>query len=1748
VQQAQRFLAQRGFRPGHARGGPHRPAIVVQARPDSAATAPWQPIGPTAVISQNYGLVSGRVSALALDPSDTTGNSLYAGTTGGGVWFSQNAGAGGSSAVVFTPLTDTLTALSGATNASISVGALTVQPGATGVLLAGTGDPNDALDSYYGAGILRSTDGGNTWSLITETADAVQSFSFVGEGFAGFAWSTVNPELVVAAVSQALEGTLVNAGQAGTSYEGLYYSTDSGATWHLSTITDGAGMDVQGPNDAFTAPDGNAATSVVWNPIRRLFIAAVRYHGYYQSANGVTWTRLAAQPGSGLSTTLCPTNSAALGSTSCPIFRGTLAVNPQTGDTFAWTVDDNSQDQGIFQDRCELDGGVCGNPTLNFTQKWNTTALETSDLQGPATIANGDYDLALAAVPSTQDTLLFAGDNDLWKCSLAAGCAWRNTTNVNTCMSAQVAGYQHALTWNTADPLEIFLGNDSGLWRSTDAIGETGAACASTDSSHFQNLNGGLGSLAEVTSFAQASTFTMMAGLGVNGTAGVKSDGQVSHWPQILGGEGGPAVIDYGKTSNWYVNNAPGVSIHLCSQATGCTPSAFGVSPFINNADVDNDGLAMGNPAPFLVDPFDRTQLLIATCRVWRGPASGVGWSTGNALSPILDGNASNVSCNGDSLIRSIAALAASATTEVIYAGMFGSLDGGSTLPGHIFSAVVTPGSGASPVWHDLTSNPVTNSTTGMNSFGFDISSIFIDPHDTTGKTVYITVEGFFTGTEPVETVYGSLDGGAHWQDLTSNLLPAPANSIVVDPQDPNTVYVATDIGVFSTRQISSCATPASNCWTQFGSALPESPVVQLSATGVAGATSVLTAATYGRGLWHVPLWTASVPLTTATVKPTSLTFVSQKEGTTSNTQTVTLSNTGSAALNATISVTGDFSETDNCQTAAIAAGSACSIQVEFTPTATGTRTGLMTIVANVSGGQLTVSLSGTGTAAAPFSVAPSTIDFGQVATGSTSSTLPVSVSNAGGSSISISSTGITGPFQIASNTCGNSVPAQTACQIAIDFAPTQTGSASGTLTLKDAAGTQTVDLSGTGANGPTDTLSTKSLTLPNTVEGQQSAPVNIVLTGLAIRLTGNFGLQSSTCGTTLAGGASCTLFVVFSPTATGDRAGTLTASSTTTGVGPAVIVLDGQGVPPGYLMVAPSSLAFPDAPVGGASSPLNVTLSDPGIAAVSGLQAQTTGDFSATLCATTLPSQGRCTIKVVFSPTSPGARSGQLTVTTTSPGATPAVVALAGTGTLPPSLTLSSSTLTFPATPQGQTSAAQTIVVGNPSAVELETPHATVTGDFHIASNGCTGPLLSQGSCNVALDFTPTAAGGRSGTLTVTSATALVKPVTATLSGVGLVPAAIGVSPLSLDFPVVLAGQASAAKTVTITNTGDSPMDAPSLTLTPQFGVTANTCLATLAAGASCTAGIVFEPIQQGPVTGGLTITSPSVSTPAGVALSGTGGAPPGIVVKPAVINFPTTGVGLASSPQQVTVSNTGTVTALTGLTFRIGSGFRLVNNACASVLAPMQSCTTGIEFAPAAPGTAQSTLAVSAATAPGAAVTLMGTGFDFTVTPSGATSITVASGETASYALSIAVLGGGQGVFTFQCGALPANTLCQFNPPQETVTSNATGFVTVQFATGQTVSSLVRASGAWRILPIACGILLLPLALRRRRRPLLLALLLALAVAGVSSCISASGGGKSPSNPSSPGSTPPNTYLVPITVLANGVQHQVTFTLTVD
>ena len=1633
------------------------PGIQGQATP----TPTWKPLGPTAVQTSSFGLVTGRISAIALDPADTTGNHVYVGTTGGGVWEAENAAVSTPSLIAFTPLTETLEALGGAPDASISIGALTVQPGGTGVILAGTGDPNDALDSYYGAGILRSGDGGNTWTLVQETSDLEQGLgaadvSFVGEGVAGFAWSTVNPQVVVAAVSQAYEGTLVNATELGTSCQGLYYSADGGLTWHLATISDGTGNDVQGPKDLFPSPDGNAATAVVWNPVRQLFVAAVRYHGYYQSADGVTWTRMAAQPGSGLSAVNCPTNPGGIGSIDCPIFRGALAVNPQSGDTFAWTTDIYDQDQGLWQDSCAINlSGACGNQTISFGRQWSTTALETNSTSGSATILNGDYNLVLAAVPNQQDTTLLAGANDLWKCSLAMGCAWRNTTNTNTCMSAQVGEFQHALAWNAADSQEVFVGNDSGLWRSTDQIGESGQACSASDSTHFQNLNGSLGSLAEVTDMAEAggTPYTMMAALGVNGTAGVTgTTGPTTDWPQILSGDGGAVAIDPTNNSNWYVNNEPGVSIHLCSQSPGCTPADFNAGPSVTDADVGGDGYTMTTPAPFLVDPLDASQLLVGTCRLWRGPASGAGWGASNAVSPVLDSGATGVSCNGDTLIRTMAATVLGGGSEVVYVGMYGALDGGVNLAGHVLSAVIDPSSSTMPVWQDLTLNPVVNAVQSLNHFGMDISSIFIDPHDPTGKTVYVTVEGMSSQAEPVRVIYRSTDGGAHWYDLTANLPAAPANSVAVDPQSASTVYVATDVGVYLTTEVSACATITSNCWSAFGTGLPSTPAVGLMVPAATAADQVLVAATYGRGIWQTPLWTSGVNLTAASVDPVSLAFGNQVFGTTSGAQTVTLNNTGSVALTPTgITMSGDFNETDNCQSKTIAAGGSCAIQVTFTPTATGSRVGGMTVSANVYGGQLTVDLSGTGTPAGNVTLSPSSVDFGQVETGVTSTPLQVVAGNAGNAAIPISGVAITGPFIISSNSCGTtSLAAQTDCQLMIEFAPTQAGAAAGTLTLTDGAGVQTVALSGVGAAPPTDGLNPSSVSFPGTAVGQLSAAQNVQLTN-----TGDLPLES---------------------------------------------------------IAVSASAGF-----------------------------QTSNN-----CTTQLTAHAACSISVVFAPAQVGAQTGTLTV---SDALHTQTVPLSGTGLQPPAIGLSPSSLTFAAQQPGIASQLQALTVTNTGGAPMANVGFQISGSgassFSTGTTTCGATLNSGASCTVQVGFESSGAGGSAAMLTVSSSTLGVTPASVPLSGTAQVSSGLNVNPTQLTFAAVNVGQTTAAQTVTVSNTSTYTFNSLTVAASGPFVLTQNSCSGALAAGASCTAAVAFQPTSSAAATGALTVSSAAVPAPSSVALIGSGG----VQVTPATISFPVTGAGTTSSATTITITNLGAASALTGLALTVPAGFQLTANTCASTLPAQASCTAGVEFAPTSAGQQSGSLTVTTNTVQAAPVALSGMGFDFNAAATGSASQTVASGQTAKYTIAISTLNGSQGSFSFQCPTLPALAVCAFSPATETVTASAEGNVSVGIATGQAGTAWnTGGEGPWHAVPLVCGVFLLP-ALWKRRKVLTLAVLLVILAGGVSSCTGSGGGGSGSGGSGASGSsTPAGTYTVPVTVSSTGVQHTVTLTLTVD
>src|SRR6185436_15152204 len=104
----------------------------------------------------------------------------------------------------------------------------------------------------------------------------------------------------------------------------------------------------------------------------------------------------------------------------------------------------------------------------------------------------------------------------------------------------------------------------------------------------------------------------------------------------------------------------------------------------------------------------------------------------------------------------------------------------------------------------------------------------------------------------------------------------------------------------------------------------------------------------------------ASPPAPAVNLSATNLLFGGQPVGVSTSAQTVTLNNTGTAPLLLTISVSGDFAESDTCGTT-VAAGASCTLSITFTPVTTGIRNGAVTITDNAADSPQSIALTGTG-------------------------------------------------------------------------------------------------------------------------------------------------------------------------------------------------------------------------------------------------------------------------------------------------------------------------------------------------------------------------------------------------------------------------------------------------------------------------------------------------------------------------------------------------------------------------------------------------------------------------------------------------------------------------------------------------------------------------------------------------------------------------------------------------------------------
>jgi hypothetical protein len=359
------------------------------------------------------------------------------------------------------------------------------------------------------------------------------------------------------------------------------------------------------------------------------------------------------------------------------------------------------------------------------------------------------------------------------------------------------------------------------------------------------------------------------------------------------------------------------------------------------------------------------------------------------------------------------------------------------------------------------------------------------------------------------------------------------------------------------------------------------------------------------------------------------------------------------------------------------------TLQVQFKPTATGAASGQITISSNSTNGSTTVvALSGTGAAATSpqLTVSTTSLAFGNV-TVNTAKALSLVLSSTGTSAVTVNSAAIAGAgFTIIGGTLPATLNPQQSITLQVQFKPTAMGAASGQISISSNSsngGSTIVALSGTGAAAvnPQLTVSTTSLAFGNVTVNMAKA-LSLVLTSTgtsaitvnSATITGaGYTIVSQTFPATLNPQQSMTLQVQFKPTATGVASGQITISSNSTSGSTAIVALSGTGAAANPLLtVSTNSLSFGSIAINTAIT-LNATLKSTGTTPVTVNSAAITGAGFSIIGGSfpiTLDPSGTATVQVQFKPTTVGAATGKLTISSNSGSGNTVAVNLSGTGT----------------------------------------------------------------------------------------------------------------------------------------------------------------------------------------------------------------------------------------------------------------------------------------------------------------------------------------------------------------------------------------------------------------------------------------------------------------------------------------------------
>jgi hypothetical protein len=547
------------------------------------------------------------------------------------------------------------------------------------------------------------------------------------------------------------------------------------------------------------------------------------------------------------------------------------------------------------------------------------------------------------------------------------------------------------------------------------------------------------------------------------------------------------------------------------------------------------------------------------------------------------------------------------------------------------------------------------------------------------------------------------------------------------------------------------------------------------------------------------------------TLTPTSHDFGDVPVGVTSDPQTFTVANAGSAdATLRSIALSGadaaDFDlDASGCMGSPVdgrlAPGASCQVSVAFTPSAIGQRSASLDVTSN--GGNPSSALSGTG-AGPHVTLSPSSADFGTELVGATSPSQTFTVRNVGLAGATLRAIHVSGAdaadFTAATDDCmsgplsGRLAPGAS-CQVSVTFTPSTSGQRTASLDVDSDGGDPSSGLSGIGVE-PVVTLSPARHDFGDVLQFGSSAPTQFTVANsgtqtVTLRLVdvigpdaADFSADSDDClvahGGTLRAGESCVVPVTFSPSTAGaERASLVVASDG----GDPTSALSGTGTAP-RLTMAPHDQNVGGVTIGSSGDARIVTVRNAGTAPTTiqslGMLGADAADYDADTSECMVDDGGRlapgefCEVPVTFSPSVAGTRTASLVAV--SDGGNPSS-RFAGLGATLTGAAVAASPgeLDFGGLQVGSSSTSQSVTIRNSGAATATITDISLTNgntsDFAANADDCTrahgGQLAAGESCTVHVSFSPLAAGARAAQLDVTS-TGGSPTVALTGSGIG--------------------------------------------------------------------------------------------------------------------------------------------------------------------------------------------------------------------------------------------------------------------------------------------------------------------------------------------------------------------------------------------